>query len=243
MKNNFTAVMPVWVNDPELLMMTQASIDCYKSLGAKLIIVDNGSTIGGSVFRKGADIYIRNQKNLGYGPAMNQGLKLCQSEFIVLAENDTLASPNALKTALDIFSDPLIGSVHFRMLDYNADFSYGEDTWLHGKERWCTIAFCAIRRLAMPIGFFDENYITANYEDWQLIHDIRHILGWKTAYTNKACYKHRDGFTQKKLDQEVRKKEAHENREYFKRRNGNYPEDIWYALYPEQMRSPYLPYP
>ena len=239
------AVMAAWIKDQDLLDLTKQSIDSYNQVkGMELVIVDNASPMGGGYLRSEAGIYIRNPKNLGYAPAMNQGLKLTTSKYVALAENDIRVSPNILKVATDILDkDGEVGSVHFRMVPYDEPFSFGNDVWVEGKERWCTISFMVWRRLALPQGFFDEGYITANYEDWDVQHHSRHALGWKSAYTNLACYQHKDSYTQNQLDQTQRAKEAKENREYFRRKWGAYPEAIWEGLYFKQMMQPWRPFP
>lgn len=238
-------VMPAWIRDEKLLDLTKNAIHAFRELnGGELIIVDNASPIGGGYLRKEADIYIRNQKNLGYAPAMNQGLKLTTSKYVAFYENDVRVSPNAFDVARKILdNDGEAGSVHFRMIPYDEEMSFGKEVWKNGKERWCTIACAVWRRLALPQGFFDENYIVANYEDWDIIHHIRHALGWNTVYTNKACYQHKDSYTQRQLDQTQRDKEAGHNREYFKKKWGAYPESIWEGLYFKQMFSPWRPFP
>lgn len=222
--------------------MAKNSIASLKKLNTRLIIIDNGSTMGSGWLREQADLYVRINHNVGYAPAMNIGLKLTTSPYIALAETDVVVPDNAFEVAEHILSKTGdAGSVHFRMVGYGDPMDTGQDIWVMGKERWCTISFCVFRKNAM--GFFDEGYINANYEDWDIIHTMRHCLGWKTPYTNLVCYRHKDSATQKKLDQEKRHKEAQANREYFKRKFGHYPEDIWYAFYPQQMQSNYRPYP
>ena len=238
-------VMAVWVKDDKLFELTQNAITSLKALdGIRLIIVDNDSSMGGGYLRNEADIYIRNQKNLGYAPAMNQGLKLCTSKYVAFAENDIRVSPNAFKVARDILdADGEIGTVHYRMMGYEEPLTVGKDVWKTGKERWCTISFMVWRKLAFPMGFFDEGYITANYEDWDIIHHARHVLGWYTAYTNAACYAHNDSYTQRQLDQTQREKEAQANREYFINKWNAYPEHIWEGLYMDQMGQQWRPFP
>lgn len=238
-------VMATWIIDQDIFEMTKRAIESLKKLnGIRLIIVDNGSPLGGGYLREQADIYIRNQENLGYAPAMNRGLRLATSKYVAFAENDVVVSPDAFDVARHIFAkDDEVASVHFRMVPYDEELSFGKDIWCRDKERWCTIAFCLWRKLAMNNYWFDENYITANYEDWDILHRIRHAYCWKTAYTNASCYKHRDSYTQKKLNQEERQIEAMANREYFKEKWGNYPELIWEGLYLKQMIQPWRPFP
>ena len=238
-------VLAAWIVSQDVWDLTRNAIDSLKRLnGIRLIIVDNASPMGGGYLRSEADIYIRNKKNLGYAPAMNQGLKLATSDYIALAENDIDVSSNAFDVGREILdTNGRAGAVHFKMVFYKDKLVLGNDTWDHGKERWSTISFCLLRKQAIPLGGFDEGYITANYEDWDLLHQIRHIGSWQTPYTNKAGYKHHDSYTQKKLNQEQREKEASRNREYFRSKHGNYPENIWMSLYPKQMRQNWKPFP
>ena len=238
-------VMANWLVSQDVYDMARDAYSSLKKLnGIRLITVDNCSPMGGGYLREQSDIYIKTDSNLGYAPAMNLGLKLATSKYVAFAENDILVSPNAFDVARHIMDkDSEVGSVHFKMIDYDDNFSFGNDIWCRGKERWCTIAFSVWRRRAFNNEFLDENYIIANYEDWDILHRIRHMYKWKTAYTNIACYKHRDSYTQKKLDPEKRQLEAQNNRNYFKKKWGNYPEFIWEALYLKQMLQQWKPFP
>lgn len=236
-------VIAAWITDQDLLDHTQRAIESLKQLsGMKLIVVDNDSTMGGGYLRSEAEIYIKNQKNLGYAPAMNQGLRLARTDLICFAENDILVTPNAFDVARHIFEKaPTVGTVHFRMVGYAEPLTCGKNVWLEGKERWCTFAFFVIRKAALPLSLINEGYLMANYEDWDFLHVVRHVNKWQTAYTNLACYAHHDSYTQKKLAQ--RNDYAQKNREYFKFQWGAYPEEIWQGRYPEQMEAPWRPFP
>ena len=84
--------MPVWIINEELRVLTMQAI---QSLGkVNLIIIDNGSPLGGGYLRSVADIYIRNKKNLGYAKAVNQGIKLSKNEMKAISNNDIRVSPN-----------------------------------------------------------------------------------------------------------------------------------------------------
>ena len=76
----------------ELLTFTQNCInsiaDYVDNNPFELVLVDNGSPIGDDYLRGVADIYIRNQENEGFAVAVNQGLKLATSEWLVVCNND-----------------------------------------------------------------------------------------------------------------------------------------------------------
>lgn len=235
-------IITCWIKNQETLNLTKEAIYSLKQLnGIKLIIVDNASEIGGGYLRQEADIYIRNNINLGYAPAMNQGLKLTTSPYVAFAENDIVVSPNAFDEAREILDKHnKIGGVHFRMNYYDEPLTFGNDTWLSGKERWTTISFMVWRREALPDGYFDEGFKMANYEDYYILWKMRE-KGFTSAYTNKACYRHKDSYTQGLLDQDLRQTLAVENREYFKKIIGEYPDVLFDREYP--LTQPWRPFP
>lgn len=218
-------IIPVWATDSETINITEATVESLR--GHELIIIDNGSSMGGGQLREWADLYIRNKTNLGYAKAVNQGLKL--SDYpVAVANNDIRVSPNWANVVDDILG-PDIGTIHFRMTLYDEPFRLGTHTWRTGKERWCTGSFFVINN---PISF-DENFLNS-YDDWDLQVRTRE-QGFKTVYTTRACYQHFDSFTQKKIVDDEREARNKRNREYFKSKHGEYPEDLYIRQFPEQM--------
>jgi GT2 family glycosyltransferase len=227
-------IMPCWLINEELVTLTRSAVD---SLGkVELIIIDNGSPMGGGMLREMADIYIRNKENLGYAKAVNQGLKLCkQDELIAISNNDIRVSEGWDKIAEEILIRPDIGSVHFRMIDYTKPFDLGSDTWSSGKERWCTSSFFVVRNVQL----YDENYFNS-YDDWNFWNEMRR-KGYKQAYTNKAQYQHRDSFSQQFIPN--RNENDQRNREYFKKKWGKYAEELFEEEFPGQLALPWKPMP
>lgn len=227
-------IMPVWCINEQILNLTDLAI---QSLGdVELIIIDNGSTMGGGQLREWADIYIRNKENLGYAKAVNQGLKLCdKGEIIAIANNDIRVSPNWQEVALETLQDPKIGSLHFRMIPYTEDFNLGSDTWVGGKERWCTSSFFVVRNVQL----YDEEYLNS-IEDWDFWKRMRD-QGYIQAYTNQVEYQHMDSFTQQFNPQraEVDKK----NREHFKTKFGLSPEEDFEKSFPGELSKVWRPFP
>lgn len=228
-------IMPAWIVNEDLKQMT---IEAVESFGDEdLVIIDNDSPMGGGVLRGLADTYVLNKSNLGYAKAMNQGFRLFPDEdFYVFGQNDTRVSPNWKQVALDILKDPTVGSVHFRMLAYDEPFSYGNETWTTGKERWSHSGFVVLRNILQE---FDENFINS-YEDYDFWYRLR-INGYKTAYTNRACFQHKDSWSQQfKPDRNENDKR---NYEYYNQKHGEYPDLQFARLYPEQMTVPWKPFP
>lgn len=230
-------IIPVWAKNADFLPITKAAIDSISTHGARVLIVDNGSTVGKGALKEWSDVYIRNEINFGYAKAVNQGIRKSKGKLLAIGSNDIRVSPNWLRVAKEIFKDPMVGSVHYRMLYYDEEMVYGDKVYKTGKERFCTSPFFVIRRKALPKGLYDENYGLGGYEDWDFWHRVRHLNKWQTAYTTKACYQHFDSFTQNILDQKERAKEDIRRRDYFRGKFGKYPEEIWWDYYPGQMAT------
>lgn len=95
-------------------------LDVIKKDSFELIIIDNGSELQDSDIEQEkhikftpswyweqADILIKNEKNLGFGPAVNQGISKASGKYIVQMNNDILIWGNCFKEILDVFSQPL----------------------------------------------------------------------------------------------------------------------------------------
>lgn len=232
-------ILPVWATDSETINVTESAVESLKGAG-RLIIIDNGSTIGGGQLREWADVYVRNKTNLGYARAVNQGLNLA-GEIVAVANNDIRVSPNWLEAVRDVenhYSRVISGkwgTIHFRMIPYNEPFKYGSEIMSFGRERWCSGSFFVMRNRWQ----FDENLLNS-YDDWDLQYRIRKDR-YYTVYTNKAAYQHLDSYTQQKV--EKREDNNKRNREHFKLKHGEYPEVIWETKFPEQYKVPWRPFP
>ena len=228
--SDFTVIMPVYVITEELLDLTKEALQTVNV--ENLIIIDNASTIGGGYLRSIAKVYIRNQGNLGYACAVNQGLKLAKTEYLAIANNDIRVSPNWKEVAREALGEKGVYSCHFRMTDYDTPFEYGNSIIYRGKERWCHGSFYVIK--GEPL-LLDESYINS-YDDWDLFHRVR-MSGKKQAYTDKACFQHKHSTTQQLIPE--REENDRKNREYFREKWGDYAENLFAKEFPEQMSEEY----
>lgn len=225
----------------ELYDLTKRAMDTLKA--DEKILVDNASL---KPIDGWADVLIKNETNLGYPAAVNQGFKKAKGDLITVANNDIRVSPNWRQVTQEIFAvDPKIGSVHFKMIPYDEPFNLGYDTWITGKERWCHASFYVIRKEAIPEDMYFEGYDRGGYDDYDFWHRVRDINGWKQAYTNRAQFQHRDSSTYEALDKRdhERSERDQKNRELYKQRHGEYPDDQFASLFPEQMKLPWKPFP
>lgn len=229
----FSVVMPSYLVVERLIELTKEAIDSIGNGDTELILIDNASPIGGGFLRSKAHVYIRNRENLGFAKAVNQGIKLARGRYIAIANNDIRVSPNWKAAAKEALDFPRVFSVHPRMTNYDEPFAYGHTLAFTGKERWCTGSFFVTK--ASIRFLYDEDFLNS-YDDWDLFYRVRKA-GYKTAYTDKACYQHAHSFTQALIPE--REVNNERNRELFKKNHGAYAEDLFAAQYPDQMAVPY----
>lgn len=94
----------------------------------EIIVIDNASTDASVQFIKEnypCIILIKNDKNMGVGPARNQGLKIAKGEFILILDADTIIYRNSIKPLLSIMElDKKIGIVGPKLIDKHRDLQF-----------------------------------------------------------------------------------------------------------------------
>jgi N-acetylglucosaminyl-diphospho-decaprenol L-rhamnosyltransferase len=96
--------------------------DCLRNLsGQRVFVVDNASGDGSAAMARTefpAVELIANTDNRGFAAACNQGIAASAEEFILILNPDTLATPSALQTLLDVMqADPRAGACGPRILN------------------------------------------------------------------------------------------------------------------------------
>ncbi|MBR4447707.1 glycosyltransferase family 2 protein [Methanobrevibacter sp.] len=101
------------------------SLNNDSELIGEVIIVDNGSTDNSKEYIKNSSfnfpvILIENEENLGFSPAVNQGISQAKYEYIFSLNNDTEIKKGSIKALVDLISsDNNIFSLQAKMLQYN----------------------------------------------------------------------------------------------------------------------------
>lgn len=192
------------------------SLNDDSELIGEVIIVDNGSTDGSREYIKNSSfnfpvVLIENSENLGFSPAVNQGIKKAQNDYIFSLNNDTEIKKGSIKALVDLISsNDNIFSVQAKMLQYdNKDLiddvgdEYNLLAWTkktgenHNSNEYVEVneIFSACAGAAMykksildEIGAFDDNFF-AYMEDVDLAIRSR-IYGYKNLLCPEAIVYH-----------------------------------------------------
>jgi GT2 family glycosyltransferase len=199
--------------------------DCYDSLKKQsykdfeIFLVDNNSSDDSIKFTE--ENYpevkiIRFNYNSGFAIAVNQGIKVSASEFVLLLNNDTECDVNFLSEMLSGMKDKETGSVACKMINFDkrdtiddaGDFikakgspyarGYGvqdigqfdRDEYIFGA---CAGAALYRKEVFDKIGYFDEDFF-AYYEDVDFSFRMQ-LFGYKCYYNPKAVCYHKRGAT------------------------------------------------
>ena len=207
----------------------------------KLIIIDNHSTDGTVEYlheleKEKNNIVVKyNEKNLGYSKGNNIGLKMADTQYVGLLNNDILLSPNWLKQTLKIYEyDPKAGLVAPQMLMSGQkcdNFLYAKrsnylkkiDVYRSNAKEIFTLKFspqfsCVLmpKELIYTVGYLDENFSPAFYEDVDYMSRVW-MAGYKCYISNYSFFFHNHCQTSSNLKE--RKKIMEKNREYFREKN------------------------
>ncbi|MDQ3021928.1 MAG: glycosyltransferase family 2 protein [Bacteroidota bacterium] len=198
---------------------------CFDSLANQsyqafnIILVDNNSIDNSVKFAEQNYPKVKVIKlnyNTGFAKAVNEGIKICDTKFILLLNNDTECDKNFLSEMLNGFKDESVGSVAGKMLNfYNrniiddaGDFlkSRGSpyargfeesDKGQFDKEEYifgaCAGAAMYRAEVFKRIGYFDEDFF-AYYEDVDFSFRMQ-LAGYKCFYNPKAICYHKRGAT------------------------------------------------
>lgn len=179
----------------------------------RVIIIDNASTDSDYKWLDQYKniVFKRLDKNYGFDKAVNEGIKLSNTEYIVLLNNDTVAKKDWLENLINcIKSDEKIFSACSKMIRYDdkniiddAGDEYNVLGWgykigdgqhitsyTNTKEVFSSCAGAAIYRRSIldEIGYFDEQFF-AYMEDIDISYRAK-IHGYKNIYCADAHIYH-----------------------------------------------------
>ena len=202
-------------NGEEFLKNYFSSLNEDSECIGEVIIIDNGSSDSSLDYIKGSTfnfpvVVIENDENLGFAPAVNQGILKARYDYIFSLNNDTEIQKGSIKAMLELISDEEVFSVQAKMLqaaDRNLIDDAGDEYnilgwtkktgenlpskhYSHVTEIFSSSAGAALykKELLNKLGLFDDNYF-AYMEDVDL--GIRaQINGYKNLLCPDAVVYH-----------------------------------------------------
>ncbi len=204
------------------LVHLKACFDSLKNQSQKdyiIVLVDNNSSDDSVKFTMQNYPEVKIVKlnyNTGFAKAVNEGIKICDTEFILLLNNDTECDQDFLNEMLSGFKEKDVGSVAGKMLNYfdrkiiddAGDFikSRGSpyargfeepDNGQYEKEEYifgaCAGAALYRSEIFKKVGYFDEDFF-AYYEDVDFSFRMQ-LAGYKCFYNPRAVCYHKRGAT------------------------------------------------
>ena len=182
----------------------------------EVIIIDNGSSDDSLNYLKSHEfdfplVLVENNENIGFAPAVNQGIKKARNELIFSINNDTEVKEGSIKALIDLItSEDDIFSVQAKMLQYNnkeliddvgdeynllawtkkTGENHPSEDYEEVKEIFSSCAGAAMYKKSVleEIGLFDDNFF-AYMEDVDLAIRSR-IYGYRNLLCPDAIVYH-----------------------------------------------------
>lgn len=191
-----TYVIPV-LNNYKGLYLLLTTLKKYTPSNYNVIVINNGNSIkvpdGDLVKIERAkeltDIWIDPVRNLGFGKAMNQGIKLANTEFVTLANDDVeIMYEGWWDEVMEQFEDPKLGGFNphspcnkasdgERYIQFPHQETYSKEDVKKIKEIFhaerhytgcCTYFTICKKKMFNDIGLFDESFGLGSGEDYDL---------------------------------------------------------------------------
>jgi len=166
-------IMPVW-NERELTRKCIESITKNTDVSCRVILVDNASDTETASYlkelsgkNKDAITLIRNEENIGFPKAVNQGITVSNAPYLCILNNDTEVYKGWLSEMIDVAeANPDIGILNpaSNNLGLRKPLEGFSGKWI---EMSSCIGFCMLikREVIQKIGILDEIYSPGNFED------------------------------------------------------------------------------
>jgi O-antigen biosynthesis protein len=188
-ENPTVSFIVVLHNSAHLSLLSLESVMANADASYELIVVDNASTddTGLLLDRLQGAKTIRNQTNVGFGPACMQAVNCAAGEYLCFFNNDALLGPAAISAALANFAHQQVGAVGGKvLLAHRALQEAGDIVWSDGSTLgygrgddpgapqynfrrpvdYCSGVFLLTpRRLFGEVGGFSAEFAPAYYED------------------------------------------------------------------------------
>lgn len=211
----------------------------------ELLVVDNASSDGTTDYLRELaerDIpklrVIFNEKNIGFAAGNNVGIRACDSDYVVLLNNDTLITRGWLTSMVKHLEQrektgmcgPVTNSIgnearinaKYHTISEMAHFA-DNYTWKHMSKTWdnpnVLAMFCVMipRKVIEQCGLLDESYKLGMFEDDDYAQAVM-AAGYQLCIAEDAFVHHFDGASFKKMESESYRKLFKKNKELFERK-------------------------
>ena len=200
----------------------------------QLILVDNGSTeeVSYEADQNNVEV-IRNDDNMGFAHACNQGIKATWGEYVVILNNDTIVPPGWLQKLMwHMENDDSVGivgpstsfastiqqiPVHYK--NERGLYEFSEEVYKRNRhtsmEADKVVGVCMLMRRKMldEIGLFDTRFGIGNFEDDDICLRAR-LAGYKVLWAKDTFVHHEGSKTFRSIDVDYGRL-MEENREKF----------------------------
>ncbi len=185
-------ILPVW-NQPELTNKCLESISRYTKFPYRLIIIDNGSDEETQmVIMRHTDstehAIIRNEENLGWIKAINQGIAESDNEYVVFQNNDTEVTEGWLTKMIGSLTEGVgaVGPKTDNVEQYQGMVE-GEGEIETSKLAFFSVVFP--REVVTEIGGLDEDFGMGYGDDDLYCHQLKKA-GYKLKINTDVMVKH-----------------------------------------------------
>lgn len=232
---------------------TKKCIDSIKEkvkVSYEVILIDNASTdLTKSLFSNNYDFirYHRNEINLGFPIAVNQGIKEALGDYILILNNDTILTNNLIERLIEVAESddkigivgPISNEVSGLQKDESAKYNSIEEMHKYATEvreknkgqllRFPRVAFlCTLikKELIDKIGGLDERFSPGNYEDDDFCLRAQ-LAGFKTVIAKDAFIHHYGSKSFKANGEKAYAERLLKNQKIFVDKWGATPDEIW----------------
>lgn len=215
----FVSIIIVNLNGKKWLEKCFKSVlaSCYPPDKFEIILVDNGSIDGSVEFIKGIFVddprirFLSNERNLGWSPANNEGIRLARGEILVCLSNDMEVDPQWLRQIVcAVRTSPKVGVVQCNSLSiwdrttYDSAMNYLDRLgYAYGyaprRDEPVEVffaegmAFAATRKVIEEVGMLDDYYFM-EYDDMDFSWRAR-LAGYSVLFVPSAKVYHARGAT------------------------------------------------
>ena len=200
-------IIPVW-NELESTRLCVNRLKEYTRYPYRLIVIDNGSSEPTERYLKNLKesfqdfLLVRNNKNLGFVKAVNQGVIASESPYVCLLNNDAYVTNNWLTHMVEILE---AGPNNIGLVNPTSNV-FGKPGPDGERKEWQELdscrGFCVLikREVVKKIGLFDEIFGVGYFEEKDFAWRAREA-GYLSVRSKASFVEHKDRLSFDKLEE------------------------------------------